>query len=124
MVFAGATNVRGAVSVSSGQLLAFKATFFILTTVATIWLITVGALLFAVQAFNTGGATSKMVANGSVYMSVLAMVIILNVAVIFPALLMLQPFHLWHVRRAEKEAVTPRQTFRGKLRCFCPSGRH
>jgi hypothetical protein len=114
MVIAGATTLRGAVSISSGQLLVFKATFFILSAVAAIWLITVGALLFAVQAFNSGGSTSKAVANGSIYMSAFAMVIVINVAVIFPALLLLQPFHLWHVRRAEKEAVTPRQTFRGE----------
>src|ERR1700733_12087580 len=114
MVITGATNLSGTVSISSGQLVDFKTTFFILAAVAAIWLIAVGALLFAIQAFNAGGPTSKTIANGSIYMSALAMVIVINVAIIFPALLLLQPFHLWHVRRAEKEAVTPRQTFRGE----------
>jgi hypothetical protein len=89
--------------------------FFILAAVATIWLIAIGAILFAMQAFSAGGPTTKTVADGSIYMSALALVIVLNVAVIFPALLLLQPVRLWHLRRAEKEAVTPRQTFRGKL---------
>jgi nitric oxide reductase large subunit len=118
MVIAGATGLRGSVSVSSGQLLVFKITFFILTAAAIIGLITVGALLFAVPTFSAGGPKSQTVANGSIYMSALAMVIVLNVAVIFPALLLLQPFRLWRVRRAEKEAVTPRQTFRGELACI------
>jgi hypothetical protein len=60
------------------------------------------------------------VADGSIYMSALALVIVLNVAVIFPGLLLLQPVRLWHLRRAEKEALTPRQTFRGKLADFRP----
>ena len=118
MVIAGATGLRGSVSVSSGQLLVFKITFFILTAAAIIGLITVGALLFAVPTFSAGRPKSQTVANGSIYMSALAMVIVLNVAVIFPALLLLQPFRLWRVRRAEKEAVTPRQTFRGELACI------
>lgn len=120
IVSKGAISLRGTVSVSSGQLLVFKTTFFILAAVAAIWLITVGAILFAIQAFSAGGPTSETVANGSVYMSALALVIVLNVAVIFPALLLLQPVRLWHLRRAEKEAVTPRQTFRGKITHICP----
>ena len=119
MVISGAAGLRGTVSVSSGQLLVFKITFFILTTVATIWLIAVGALLFALPVFNAGGPKSQTVANGSIYMSALAMVIVLNVAVIFPALLLLQPLRLWQVRRAEKDAVTPLQTFRGELSSIC-----
>lgn len=119
MVIVGATGLRGTVSVSSGQLLVFKITFFILVAIAAIWLITVGSLLFAVQAFSTDRSKSQTVANGSIYMSVLALVIVLNVAVISPALLLLQPFRLWRLRRAEKEAITPRQTFRGELECNC-----
>lgn len=111
---AGATGLRGTISISSGQLLVFKLTFFILTAVAAIWLILVGALLFAAQAFSAGTSTSQTVANGSIYMSALAMVIVLNVAVIFPALLMLQPVRLWRLTRAEREALTPRQGFRGE----------
>lgn len=114
ILLAGATGLRGTISISSGQLLVFKLTFFILTAVAAIWLILVGALLFAAQAFSAGTSTSQTVANGSIYMSALAMVIVLNVAVIFPALLMLQPVRLWRLTRAEREALTPRQGFRGE----------
>jgi len=46
-------------------------------------------------------------------MSILALALVLNVAIIFPACLLLQPFRLWRVLRAEKQAVTPRQRFRG-----------
>lgn len=95
-----------------------------LTAVAAIWLITVGALLFAIQAFSADGPTSQTVADGSIYMSALALVIILNVAVIFPALLLLQPFRLWHLRSAEKDALTPRQTFRGELAYLWPHNKH
>ena len=95
-------------------MLVFKLTFFILTVVAAVWLIAVGALLFAAQAFSAHTLTSRTVANGSIYMSALAMVLVLNVAVIFPALLMLQPVRLWRLTRAEKDALTPRQGFRGE----------
>lgn len=113
----GSIVLRGTVSVSSGQLLVFKTTFLILTAVAAVWLIAIGAILFAVQALSDGTSASQTIANGSIYMSALAMVIIINVAIIFPALLLLQPFRLLRLRRAERESVTPRQGFRGKLLC-------
>lgn len=113
IVHSGAANIRGSVSISGGQLFVFKATFYILTTVAALVLITVGALLFAMQAFDSGLGAAQSVANGSIYMSILALCLVVTVAVIFPALIMLQPFRLWHVVRAERRAVTPRQRFRG-----------
>ncbi|KII94048.1 hypothetical protein PLICRDRAFT_101453 [Plicaturopsis crispa FD-325 SS-3] len=107
-----AVNVRGSISISAGQLLVFKTTFFILTIIAAIWLITVGALIFSLQAFSSGSGETSTVANGSIYISALALVIVVNVAIIYPALLMLQPFRLRRVLKAEKNAVTPRQRFR------------
>jgi len=74
----------------------------------------VGALLFAMQAFSTGDTPSQSVASGSVYMAALALTIIIQIAIIFPAILLLQPLRLWRVVRAEKQAVTPRQRFRGE----------
>lgn len=65
------------------------------------------------QALNTDSNTTTSVANGAVYMSILALALVLNVAIIFPACLVLQPLRLWRVIRAEKHAVTPRQRFRG-----------
>ncbi|KAL0951690.1 hypothetical protein HGRIS_008366 [Hohenbuehelia grisea] len=120
------TFLRPPISVSGGQLLTFKASFYILTAVASIWLVTVGALLFSFQSFNQDGfndsARSQSVANGSVYMSVLALAIILNVAIIVPGILMLQPIRLWRVRRAEKQSLTPRQRFRAVYpRTYDPS---
>ncbi|KAJ4485701.1 hypothetical protein J3R30DRAFT_3655075 [Lentinula aciculospora] len=105
-------NIRGSISVSGGQLLLFKITFFFITVVVGLLLITIGALLFAMEAFSTGTTPSKSVANGSIYMTVLAMTMILQIAIIFPGLLLLQPQRLWDVVRAEKNSITPRQRFR------------
>ncbi|KAG6873836.1 hypothetical protein C0995_010448 [Termitomyces sp. Mi166 len=104
-------NVYGSISISGGHLFVFKVTF-ILTSVATLWLIAVGALLYSFQAFNSHTEVAKSVASGAIYMAILALAIIFTVAFIFPALLLLQPFRLWHVLHDERQAVTPRQRFR------------
>ncbi|KAH0591166.1 hypothetical protein H2248_001263 [Termitomyces sp. 'cryptogamus'] len=115
-------DVYGTISISSGHLLVFKVTFFILASVAALWLIIVGALLYSFQAFNSHTEIAKSVANGSIYMAILALAIIFTVAVIFPALLLLQPFHLMHVLRHKRQAVTPRQRFRAVYpRTYDPS---
>ena len=112
--FADANQLSHSVSISGRQIGTFKTTFWILTIIALIWLFTIGAVLFAMGAFNTGVLQSAAVANGAIYMSAFALMLIMNVAVIFPALLLLQPIRLWRVLRAEREAVTPRQRFRGQ----------
>lgn len=96
-------------------MLVFKITFFILTVVAAIWLVAVGALLFALQAFTADSGHARAVASGSIYIGVLALSIVISVAIILPALLVLQPLRLWRVLRAERHAVTPRQRFRGEF---------
>jgi len=106
-------NIHGSVSVSGNQLLVFKITFFVLTAIGAVWLIAIGAILFAMQALNTNLDVTRSITNGSVYMAVLALAIVINIAIILPALLMLQPMRLWRVLRAEKQAITPRQRFRG-----------
>lgn len=73
----------------------------------------VGAVLFAVEAIQSQTGAAKEVANGSIIMTALALTLIINVAIISPALAMLQPFRLLRVMRAEKMAITPRQRFRG-----------
>ena len=65
------------------------------------------------RALSTNSGSAKSIASGSIYISVLALALIFNVAIIFPACLLLQPFRLWRVIRAEKQAITPRQRFRG-----------
>jgi calcium permeable stress-gated cation channel len=106
--------VHGSISISGNQLLIFKMTFFILT-IASLWLITVGALLHSLHAFSVPSGISQSVANGSIYMGILALSIVIGLAIIFPALLLLQPVRLWHVLQAERQALTPRQRFRGRL---------
>ncbi|KAJ7777612.1 hypothetical protein DFH07DRAFT_731180 [Mycena maculata] len=107
-------HIRGSVSISGSQLFVFKVMFYILVAIGAIWLVTVGALIFSLQAFNSGSASDRTgtIANGSIYMGILALSLIFTVAIIFPGLLLLQPVRLWRVLRAEKRAVTPRQRFR------------
>ncbi|KAF9651959.1 hypothetical protein BDM02DRAFT_3090164 [Thelephora ganbajun] len=101
----------GHISVSGSQMTAFRTTFIVLTVMAGAWLTAIGAVLYSVNAFQHGGA-SKTVADGSILMTVLALALIINVAIIVPGLLMLQPFRLWRVVRNERRAITPRQRFR------------
>jgi hypothetical protein len=96
----------------------FKVTFFVLTVVGTLWTLAIGAILFAMQAINTNTGITQSLANGAIYMSTFTLALILNVAVIIPACLVLQPFQLWAVVRAEKHAITPRQNFRGMYMIF------
>jgi calcium permeable stress-gated cation channel len=88
--------------------------FFILAVIAATGLVVVGALIFAVPSFSANGQHPTEVANGAIYMTAFALSIIITAAIIFPALLMLQPLRLWRVLRAERHAVTPRQRFRGQ----------
>ena len=92
----------------------FKTLFYILLVVGGVWMFTTGAIIFSLQAFSSDSGESRSVANGAIYMSAFAAVLVFNVAIIFPGLLMLQPIRLWKVLRAEKAAVTPRQRFRGQ----------
>jgi hypothetical protein len=96
---------------------AFKTTFIVLTVMGGVWLTAIGAVLYAVNAFQDDGA-SKTVADGSILMTVLVLALVINVAIVAPGLLMLQPFRLWRVVRDERRAITPRQRFRGR---FLPS---
>jgi calcium permeable stress-gated cation channel len=110
-----ATGHFGAsVSISGLELTMFRTTFYILAIVCAIWLLAVGAVLFAFDALRSGsGSTATMgLANGSVYMSALALDLIISVAFISPALLLLQPWRLYRVLKGERVAITPRQRFR------------
>jgi hypothetical protein len=100
------------VSVSIGQLNMFKLTFFVLTTAAVIWIVLAGALVFALPAFKSHGQRPKTVADGTIYLAGFALTLVLNVAIIFPGLMLLQPGRLWYVMRLYKRSVTPRQRFR------------
>lgn len=94
-------------------MLAVKLVFYTITVVVAAFTITAGALLFALEAFSHGVDIAKTVATGCVYMSAFAFVLIINVAVLFPGLMLLQPLRLWSVLHSEQDAVTPRQRFRG-----------
>ncbi|KAG2022753.1 hypothetical protein CC2G_000479 [Coprinopsis cinerea AmutBmut pab1-1] len=115
-------KIHGSVSVSGNHLLVFKITFFAMTFVGTVWLVAIGALLYSMESLSTEQDQTKSLANGSIYMSVLALALVINVAIIFPACLLLQPFRLWRVVRSERESITPRQRFRATFpRTYNPS---
>jgi hypothetical protein len=107
------------VSISMWELTSLKMTFWVLTIVGFVFLTVAGALLFAVRAFDLHDKQSATVANGSIYMTALLLAMIINVAIIAPGLLLLQPVRLWTVKRAERHALTPRHRFRCKFLCLC-----
>lgn len=113
--------MHGSISISGNQILIFKITSCILTG-ASMWIICVGAFLYSMHAFSDESGVSRSIANGSVRMGILALAVVIGLAIMFPALLLLQPFRLWRVLRAEHEALTPRQRFRGGL--FVSYARH
>ncbi|KAI9065843.1 hypothetical protein FKP32DRAFT_1566891 [Trametes sanguinea] len=106
------TPLTRTVSVSASRFIMFKTMFWFLLIVGGVWMFTTGAILFSMEALSSDSGESQSVANGAIYMSAFALVVVLNVAIIFPGLLLLQPIRLLKVIRAEKAAVTPRQRFR------------
>ncbi|KAG0702753.1 hypothetical protein DFH29DRAFT_999137 [Suillus ampliporus] len=102
----------GVVSVSGVRILAVKLVFYTIAVIVAAFTVTAGALLFASEAFSLGVDIAKTVATGCVYMGAFAFVLVINGAVIFPGLMLLQPFRLWSVLHSERDAVTPRQRFR------------
>ncbi|TBU34797.1 hypothetical protein BD311DRAFT_650048 [Dichomitus squalens] len=105
-------RTNSSVSLSGSQLLMFKTMFWVFTLVVGVWLMVTGAVVFSLDALSTNSGVSTSIANGAIYMSAFAMALVLNVAIVFPGLLLLQPIRLWKVVRAERTAVTPRQRFR------------
>ena len=91
----------------------FKTVFWVFTLVSGVWLFGTGAVVFSMRSLVTNSGVTNAFANGVIYVSVFALVLVLTVAIVFPGLLLLQPIQLWKVVRAEKAAVTPRQRFRG-----------
>jgi hypothetical protein len=105
----------GTISISAGQRIVIKAMFYMIVAISVIGLVAAGAILYAFGALSEGTRRSESVADGSIYISILLLAIIINVAVTSPALLMLQPLRLRRVLNAEKAAKTPRQRFRGMV---------
>lgn len=95
------------------RLTAFKGVFAVLVIICGVWLVALGGILFATDSFNGGQHRPAAVSEGMVYIAILLMLITINLAIIAPGLLMLQPVRLWKTWKAQKTAVTPRQRFRG-----------
>jgi hypothetical protein len=81
---------------------------------AGIWIVTAGSLIVGVKAFDDGNNASSSIASGSVTTAIFLLIILLNIAIIAPGLLLLQPIRLWKLWKAKKRARTPRQLFRGE----------
>jgi hypothetical protein len=109
----------GTISISAGQRIVIKAMFYMVVSIAVIGLVTAGALLYAFGALSQGVRRSETVADGSIYIGILLLAIVINIAMTSPALLMLQPLRLRRVLSAEKAAKTPRQRFRGMTVISC-----
>lgn len=92
--------------------------FYMIVAVPVIGLVSAGALLFAFDAMSRGQRSSETIADGSTYIAILLLAIVIIIAITSPALLILQPLRLRSVLRAEIAAKTPRQRFRGVLVCF------
>ncbi|KAI0003860.1 hypothetical protein BJV74DRAFT_812109 [Russula compacta] len=105
-------RLLGTISISAGQRIVIKAMFYMIVAVAVIGLVTAGALLFAFDALSRGQRISETVADGSTYIAILLLAIVIIIAITSPALLILQPLRLRWVLRAEMAAKTPRQRFR------------
>jgi len=101
------------ISVSAGQRIVIKAMFYMIVAISVIGLVVAGALLYAFGALSQGTRRSETVADGTIYIAILLLAIVINVAIISPALLLLQPLRLRRVLSAEKAAKSPRQRFRG-----------
>lgn len=107
-------QLSGSVSNSETRLTAFRATFVVLIVAAGVWMIGLGAILFSLQALDTGSGATTSVAEGAIYTAAFILVLGLNLAFIAPGLLLLQPVRLWKLGMAQWRALTPRQHFRGK----------
>ena len=114
-----AARYSGAISVSVARLKAFKAVFWVFVIVAGIWIVTAGSLIVGVRALDDGNDAASSIASGSVTTAIFLLIILLNIAIIAPGLLLLQPIRLWKLWKAKKRARTPRQLFRGQ----CSYGR-
>jgi len=108
-------NLVGTISVSAGQRIVMRAMFYMVVFVAGIGLVAAGAFLYAFGAFSQGTRRGESVADGSIYIAILLLAIVINVAITSPALLLLQPSRLRRVLRAERAAKSPRQRFRGMV---------
>ena len=107
-----AARHSGAVSVTVVRIKAFKAVFWVIVIVAGVWLVAAASILFGAHALDERSSQAPSIANGSVAIALLLLLITINVAIIVPGLLLLQPVRLWKQYRRKKKAVTPRQHFR------------
>lgn len=96
---------------SQGKFATYKTVVSIFALSGGIWLVGVAAVIFATPAFSDSVPASKLVADGSIYMSVIALQIAM-VAMIAPPILAIRPLRLWQVLRHQRDAATPRQMFR------------
>ncbi|KAG8822531.1 hypothetical protein FRC17_009553 [Serendipita sp. 399] len=107
-----AASQSGAVSVTAVRIKAFKAVFWVIVIVSGIWIVAAASILFGAHALDTQQREAPTIANGTIAMAIFLLFITINIAIIVPGLLLLQPVRLWKMHRRKKRALTPRQQFR------------
>lgn len=107
-----ASRRTGTPSQTVAELNAFRASFFILVAVCGFWIVSVGAVIFSIEAFDDGERQTQTVSNGAVYVAGFLLVLVINAAIIAPGLLLLRPIRLARTISRGRRAVTPRQQFR------------
>ncbi|KAG9015185.1 hypothetical protein FRB94_004304 [Tulasnella sp. JGI-2019a] len=106
------SRFTGKPSVATTRLAEFEAIFTVLVVICGVLLVVIGGILFATSALANGSAQGTTVAEGAVYIAILMMLIMFNLAIIAPGLLLLKPVRLWKLIRQQRKSITPRQNFR------------
>jgi len=79
------------------------------------WIVSVGAVIFSLNSLDVGTLETQTISDGTVYVAGFLMVLMMNAAIIAPALQLLRPLRLAKTISRERRAITPRQHFRGKF---------
>ncbi|CAK9784277.1 hypothetical protein CC85DRAFT_327652 [Cutaneotrichosporon oleaginosum] len=93
---------------------ALKGVTYLLLIIGTIWVITLGAILYGIDAYTENVGKAAAVADGVMFITWLSLVLVINLCIL-PGAAALQPQRLlrWVVQR--RRAVTPRQRFQHNL---------
>ncbi|EIW71693.1 hypothetical protein TREMEDRAFT_60613 [Tremella mesenterica DSM 1558] len=92
----------------------FKGTFYLLLW-SVIWLVTVASLEYSVQGFVSHVQEGRTVGDGAIFSTWFIFVLLLDVAIIVPAIYLLRPYQLIRYLSKRRSARTPREKFRLNL---------
>ncbi|GJJ09404.1 hypothetical protein Clacol_003626 [Clathrus columnatus] len=107
-----ASQTTGIVSASLAYVKGFKATFIFLNATYGFWLVACGSVIFSLESFAVGVHRTQAVADGILYFASFLIVLTFALAMIYPALWIIQPMRLAQFYRRKNFTLTPRQRFR------------